>query len=333
VVLLVLQQTPAIFTTKLLAQIPMTFLELAEKVVREERKPLTPEEIWQIAKIKGYDVAVGTQGKTPWASIGAQLYMSVKIDPVSIWLRVGRRPTRFFLKELNANSQYPAFPSPSLSRPAANIQTAKDNFLEKDLHPLLAYFAFHNLKAYCRTINHLRSDKKEFGEWVHPDMVGVYFPLEDWVAEVIEFSSAIGSISLKMFSFELKRELTFGNLREAFFQTVSNSSWANEGYLAAARISQDEEFQIELQRLSSSFGIGIIELSVDDPDSSRVLYPPKQKEYLDWENMNKLTLNQDFTEFLGRVKRDLSSKEIRKERYDTIFSSEELVKRLSELPV
>jgi hypothetical protein len=246
----------------------MTFLELAEKVVREDKKPMTPEEIWQIAQVKGYDVAVGTQGKTPWASIGAQLYMSVKSDPGSIWIRVGRRPTRFFLKELNTGGQFAVFPSPASNRPATAAQTTSEGFLERDLHPILAYFAFHNLKAYCRTINHLRSDKKEFGEWVHPDMVGVYFPLEDWVPEVVEFSSTIGSISLKLFSFELKRELTFGNLREAFFQTVSNSSWANEGYLAAARVSQDEEFQVELQRLSSSFGIGIIELSIDDPDSS-----------------------------------------------------------------
>lgn len=246
-------------------------------------------------------------------------------------MRVGRRPTRFLLKELNSGGQYssPASPAPTRSTPAA-FQSS-EGYLEKDLHLLLAYFAFHNLKAYCRTINHLRSDKKEFGEWVHPDMVGVYFPLEDWVTEVIEFSSAIGNISLKLFSFELKRELGFGNLREAFFQTVSNSSWANEGYLVAARVSQDEEFQVELQRLSSSFGIGIIELSTTDPDSSRVLYPARQKEYLDWDAINKLTLNQDFVDFLGRVKRDLSSKEIRKERYDSISTSEMLVEKFGKL--
>lgn len=290
---------------------------------------MTPEEIWQAALAKGDDIAVGSLGKTPWASIGAQLYMNVKSAPNSIWMRIGRRPTRFILKALNTGGQFAAFPPPSPSQLTPAPAPVSDGYLEKDLHPVLAYFAFHNLKAYCRTINHLRSDKKEFGEWVHPDMVGVYFPLEDWAPEVVEFSSSIGSISLRLFSFELKRELGFGNLREAFFQAVSNSSWANEGYLVAARVSQDEEFQVELQRLSSSFGIGIIELSVDDPDSSRVLYPAKQKEYLDWENMNKLTLNQDFIEFLGRVKRDLSSKEIRKERYDAILTSEALIQKFN----
>jgi uncharacterized protein len=305
----------------------MTFLELAEKIVREEKKPMAPEEIWQAAQAKGYDIAVGSLGKTPWASIGAQLYMSVKSDPDSIWVRSGRRPTRFFLKELSLSGHFPAPSSPVPSRASPATPLPSEGYLERDLHPILAYFAFHNLKAYCKTINHLRSDRKEFGEWVHPDMVGVYFSLEDWVPAVVEFGSAVGSVSIKLFSFELKRELTFGNLREAFFQTVSNSSWANEGYLAAAHVSQDEEFQIELQRLSSSFGIGIVELSVDDPDSSRVLYPARQKEYLDWDTINKLTLNQDFVEFLNRVKKDLNSKEVRKERYDAVLTSELLIQK------
>jgi uncharacterized protein len=307
----------------------MTFLELAEKVIEEEKRPLTPEEIWEVASTKGYANAVGSQGKTPWASIGAQLYVSVKNDPNSVWLRVGRRPSRFFLKKLNAAGHYTAMLSASSTGAASSLPSPLAGYLEKDLHPVLAYFAFHTLKAYCKTINHSKSGKKEYAEWIHPDIAGVYFPLEDWEAEVVEFSSALGNVSLRLFSFELKRELGFGNLREAFFQTVSNSSWANEGYLVAAKISQDEEFQTELQRLSSSFGIGVIELSVDDPDSSKVLYPARQKEFLDWDAVNKLTLNQDFVGFLQRVKRDLTSKEIRKEMYDSILEAEILIKKFS----
>lgn len=33
----------------------MTFLELAKKVLLEMKKPLTANEIWEIAKDKGYD--------------------------------------------------------------------------------------------------------------------------------------------------------------------------------------------------------------------------------------------------------------------------------------
>ncbi len=81
-------------------------------------------------------------------------------------------------------------------------------------------------------------------------MVGCYFPLDEWKPEVFELSSSIGNVSIRIFSFEIKQELNFNNLREAFFQTVSNSSWANESYLVAAKIQNDEEFSNELKRLS-----------------------------------------------------------------------------------
>jgi hypothetical protein len=117
-----------------------------------------------------------------------------------------------------------------------------------------------------------------------------------------------------LFSFELKKEITFVNLRESFFQTVSNSSWANEGYLVAAEISSDEEFRAELRRLSISFGVGVIQ--------SAILFPARTRENLDWNAMNKLTMNSDFQEFLRRVRVDISSKEIRKEKYDRVFDPE-----------
>ena len=124
--------------------------------------------------------------------------------------------------------------------------------------------------------------------------------------------------------------MSFTNLRESFFQTVSNSSWANEAYLAASKISEDEDFLNELRRLSTSFGVGVISLNVDDPDSSEILFPARNREYLDWDMMNKLTtMNSDFKEFLNRIGKDVTSKEIRKELYDVILSKEDLVKTLS----
>jgi hypothetical protein len=122
--------------------------------------------------------------------------------------------------------------------------------------------------------------------------------------------------------------LTFANLREAFFQTVSNSTWANESYLVAAQIQNDEEFVDELKRLSGSFGIGIIKLNIDDPDSSEIMLPGKIKEYLDWDTINKLTMNPDFKEFIKRIKTDIQSKEVRKEKYDKVLDKEVLVQTL-----
>jgi uncharacterized protein len=125
----------------------------------------------------------------------------------------------------------------------------------------------------------------------------------------------------------LKRKVTFANLREVFFQTVSNSSWANESYLVAAEIDKDDELLNELKRLSTSFGIGIIKLDVQDPDNSEIVFPSRSSESLDWETMNKLTMNKDFVEFLKRVNNDLKSREIRKEWYDSVLEKDKLIEK------
>lgn len=305
----------------------MTFLELAEKVLDEEKKPLTSNEIWQIATDKGYDKQLNTKGKTPWATLGAQIYVNARDNSKTPFGMAGARPKRFYLKRLKDILNLDPVAILEKEEEVRPEKQKKFDYLEKDLHPYLTYFSFYFLRTYTKTINHSKSGKKEFGEWIHPDIVGCYFPLDEWEKEVFELSSAIGNISIKIISFELKREISFSNLRESFFQTVSNSSWANEGYLVAAEISNDEEFISELTRLSSSFGIGVIRLNLFDPNSSEVILPARFKENLDWETINKLTMNRDFEEFIKRIKNDISSREIRKEKYDKILNEEDLTKK------
>jgi hypothetical protein len=141
---------------------------------------------------------------------------------------------------------------------------------------------------------------------------------------VFDLSAEAGNTALKLYSFELKKALSFGNLREAFFQAVSNSSWANEGYLAAAEISQDEDFLSELQRLSTSFGIGVIELSFENPDGSKCLYPARERDSIDWDALNKLTMNKDVQSLVTRIKNDLQTKEFIEEKYDKVLDPQTL---------
>lgn len=305
----------------------ITFLELAKKILEEEKRPLSVEEIWELSKIKGYASLVGTTGKTPPATIGSRVYIDIRDNKNSPFVKVDSRPRRFFLRSLLTDSNIVVL----LESKAAQLPPPKKfGYHELHLHPFLAYFAHFYLKAYTKTIYHTKSEKKEFGEWIHPDMVGCYFPIDEWKPEVYEFSRIVGSVAIKLFSFELKRELSFANLRESFFQTVSNSSWANEAYLAASKISEDEDFLNELRRLSTSFGVGVVSLNVDDPDASGLLFPARNREYLDWDMMNKLTtMNSDFREFLNRIRKDMTSKEVRKELYDVILSKEDLVTTLS----
>lgn len=302
----------------------MTFHALAEIILREADTPLTANEIWERAIAKGLDQKLSSKGKTPWATLGAQLYVRAKENAGSIFKTVGKRPKRFYLKD-KVYQNFEAFESGKVEEEmqAAKAPGKKPAFLEKDLHPYLAHFAYYTLRCHTKTISHLKSDRKEYGDWVHPDMVGCIFP--DWDDDVLNLSAAVGNTAIRFLSFELKRELNLSTLRSYFFQAVSNSSWANEGYLVAADISQNEDFQDELARLSASFGIGVIQLDVESPNSSRILLPARFRESMDWQTIDKLTMNKDFKEFLRRVKNDLTSKEIRKEWYDRVWEEEELV--------
>ena len=304
----------------------MTFLELAERILREEKQPLTANEIWTLAIAKGYDKQLNSEGKTPWATLGAQIYVNAKDNPKSPFAQTDSRPKKFYLKSQASQLD---LSDNAVSKEPTVVKKKHFDFLEKDLHPYLTYYAYYHLHCYTKTINHSQSSKKEFGEWVHPDIVGCYFPLEDWKQEVYELSSSIGNISIRLLSFELKRELSFGNLRESFFQTVSNSSWANESYLVAAEVSEEEEFRSELSRLSTSFGIGVIKLNLEDPHSSEIIFPAKYREALDWETINKLTMNTDFKEFISTVKIDITSKKIHKKEYDQVLDIETLKRKIS----
>jgi hypothetical protein len=300
----------------------LTFLGLAEKVLRDVKKPLSPAEIWKFAQSKGWDALLTSQGQTPAHTLYSSIFVNARDHAETIFYKIGDRPARYFLKELkNAVNQDKI--AKAIQAPDSSADSLYE-YKEADLHPFLAYYARLYFQAYTKTIRHSNSTKKEFGEWVHPDMIGVYFPVKDWKPEVFDLSAATGNTALKVYSFELKKALSFGNLREAFFQAVSNSSWANEGYLVAAEISQDEDFLSELRRLSAAFGIGIIQISLENPDSAKILYPAREREYLDWDTLNKLTMNKDVLELLTRIKNDLQTKEFIEEKYDKVLDVKEL---------
>jgi len=314
----------------------ITFDDIVFRVLKEEKRAITGEEIWEVAQKKGYDKELRSIGKTPVATIVAAIYKNISENKdESIYLKGDYRPTKFFLKEYNNIIDKSTFKENPKIKKEENIEikipkTKKikiSDLLEKDLHQFLVYFANKYLKCYCKTIRHNTSAKKDYGEWLHPDIVGCYFPIEEWQKkDIYELSSTLGNNSIKFFSFEMKRKLDFNNLREAFFQSVSNSSWANEGYLVAAEISETDEFRNELKRLSNSFGIGVIKLEIKDPDSSEIIFQAKSKENIDWDMVYKLSMNNDFKEFLNRVKKDIFNKEIITERFDKVYTVEDLIK-------
>ena len=267
----------------------LTFLGLAERVIAEEKRPLSPSEIWKVAVVKRYHSMLrAKQGKTPASTLYSAIFTDARQNPETLFVKVGDRPARYYLKTL-ARQQQPAELEQAAS--AETMVPGKYDYKESQLHPFLAHFVHVQFNAYSKTIRHATSKKTEFGEWVHPDMVAVYYP--DWREEVLNLSKLTGGFAVKLYSFEIKKELSFSNLRKSFFQAVSNSSFAHEGYLVAADISTDEDFRSELRRLSASFGIGVIELDIEDPNSSHVLVPARERDALDWDALNKVAMNKE----------------------------------------
>lgn len=154
-------------------------------------------------------------------------------------------------------------------------------------------------------------------------MVGVHFPFEDYHKNTLDIINALNESAVQVFSFELKKEIDFNNLREFFFQAVSNSTWANEGYLVAVRYSDESEFTDEMQRLNNAFGIGFIKLNIEHIEQSEILLPAKTKEKLDWETVNRLVEeNDDFSGFIKHVVQDIAVSNVRGD-YDKILEDNE----------
>jgi hypothetical protein len=137
--------------------------------------------------------------------------------------------------------------------------------------------------------------------WLHPDIVGVELLDKNWNPLIKGCVQGSGSNKLKLYSYEVKMKLNMTNLRESFFQAVSNSSWANQGYLVAFELKGDV-FE-ELKMLSSLHGIGFILLDKDNPTESQILLQANEKENVDWESANRLLeQNSDFYDFIQSVK-------------------------------
>ncbi len=302
----------------------LTYKELIIEVLKQTKKPLNVSEIWQKALEKGLDKKLSSIGQTPTQTIWNRL-LTDKIN----FLKTSIKPTTFWLKE-RENELLKLDNKNEIT----NEKQEKNKFHERDLHPLLVKFLYENLdfNLNCKTIYHEQSKKGKGGEdkWNYPDIVGVYFPYDDYEKETITLLENIKQNSYKLFSFELKIALNFSNLKECYFQAVSNSSWANEGYLVVLQ-EIDSEVLSELRRLNQNFGIGVIKLE-KDISNSQILISAKEKE-LDIQTLNMLiNKNPNFKEFIDDINKQIKvGKEAKiQANFDEIKSDEEMEKYLKE---
>lgn len=138
-------------------------------------------------------------------------------------------------------------------------------------------------------------------QWLHPNIVAMEPVDKAWGKHVKACGHASGSTCVRLWSFEVKKMLTVANIRKCFFQAVSNSSWAHEGYLVATAIADDRVEQ-ELRMLSALHGIGVILLDPENPSESEILLPAQKKPDADWQSIDRLAKeNGDFHEFIELV--------------------------------
>ncbi len=271
----------------------MTDREIGKKVLEQAERPLSTKEIFERACEMGLDKERNGTGKTPEASIRTairgdkkQFYViNEEESPFRYWLKSREREISP-QETLDAKEE-----DDEQSECSDTAENQKISFKEEDLHPLLVKFLSENpdFKLLCKTIydKKCKKDKGKRGKfkWNYPDIVGVYFPYNRYEEETLKFLHHTGQKRHKLFSFELKTKISFSNLKESYFQAVSNSSWANEGYLVVFEEIEDKVLG-ELRRLNQSFGIGVIKLE-SKVSNSKILLPAKERE-IDIPTLNML---------------------------------------------
>ncbi len=314
-----------------------TFLSLAEEILAESDMPMTIRDIWNSAVLKCLDKKVGSEGKTPVDTLGACLYDNIhKTEDKKKFMIVSRKPTLFWL--ISRKNELPSQEKIDDFLDKSYIKSEKNSlYNERMIHQVLANYV-NNCPlghVYVKTIFHENSlkGKKGQGKWNYPDMVGVSFIFseDDYNPVSIELMKLVQYPMCKFYSFELKKSLNFGNYKESYFQAVSNSSWSNEGYLVCVDI--DDEVKHELKRLSDAFGIGLIQLNIDNIDDSMIIYPSAVKPVIDIATIELLvSKNKDFLEFISNVNNSIKlNKLVDKAKYDKVFTDDEINKYILKL--
>lgn len=184
------------------------------------------------------------------------------------------------------------------------IQETVKNFDERSLHKLFCSF-LRTRSIYAKTIFHEKSSTKidNAQKWVHPDIVGVQFEEFKNDATLSLLKATEPKETVHIYSYEMKKKIESDyQLKQYYFQALSNSSWANYGYLVAFEIA--DGLEDEMERLNNAFGIGIILMQATD---ATILYPAREKalDYITIEKLNNL--NPDFCTFITKLSKVMNA--------------------------
>ncbi|MEQ9843862.1 MULTISPECIES: COG2958 family protein [Pectobacterium] len=236
------------------------------------------------------------------AEIGADLPRA-KSQSLQVMTRDKPRPRLFYWGVELANGA--SVPLSADISPQPSAETV--SFSEHALYPLLIEYLSEEEDLLCRRIDEKRSsNNKGLGanHWLYPDIVALQPIDKGWDTVVQNCVRHSEGRLTRLWSFEVKRQLNRSNVRECFFQAVSNSSWAHFGYLVATEINEDKQRGVEreLQMLCALHGIGVILLNPQDPGNSQTMIPARERTSIDWQSVNRLVEeNKDFKAFIDLV--------------------------------
>jgi hypothetical protein len=231
-------------------------------------------------------------------------------------------------------SKYSSGSAPIFGISDASKQSQKSYFLknsqskeirpisEADMHPILAKFAAARFNVFSKTINAMKvlKRKNKMGKWTNPDIVGinpVILNLNPLFQAEVEKLGILSTKTMQFYSFELKLKIDKSNITECYFQTVSNSNWANFGYLVVSDLDADPMFMSNLTRLNNGYGIGIIKLNIDNAEKSEIIISAREREIADINFMNFLSeINSDFYDFIENARAIVDAKNIDISKFD-----------------
>jgi uncharacterized protein len=213
------------------------------------------------------------------------------------------RPRLYYWTEKSETEEISEAEADTTDREPTNTQPTR--VLERDLYPMLIQFVASEFGASAFRIDEgTASNKRGPGgnKWLYPDIVALEGLASGFNKEVADALRHSGERRARLWSFEVKRLLNRSNVREAYFQAVSNSSWSSFGYLVASEIEGSDTLK-EIQMLYAVHGIGLIEIDMDSPTESVVRIPARERLSIEWSMCSRLANeNRDFQTYMKKVR-------------------------------
>lgn len=233
------------------------------------------------------------------------------------------KPSRYYYPGTEGGG-LPQQPTPAASGTSAatrrktksSSQTLSAESLENELYEPLCEHLSKKYEMEAMRISESKTPTRRGTRgrklWAYPDIVAFRQITEDFDQQLIEIMNKTGGAQIEFWSIEVKREIDLNNFRDAYFQAVSNSTWANVGFLAARfkkMTNQDyNRLYKEAMKLANLHGIGLIELIFNgEKIESEMIVGAQQSDQPDWTTLNELVKeNKDFAEFSTRALNSLN---------------------------